>query len=73
VDQIGGLEDAVAEAKRRAGIPAAAKIELLEFRRPRPGILRQLLSQTVSDAWRDATRMPAPGSMLYWADEDEAP
>jgi protease-4 len=73
VDQIGGLEDAVAEAKRRAGIPAAAKIELLEFRRPRPGFLRQLLGQTVSDAWRDATRMPAPGSMLYWADEDEAP
>jgi len=73
VDQIGGLEDAVAEAKRRAGIPAAAKIELLEFRRPRPGFLRQLLGQTVSDAWRDATRMPAPGSVLYWADEDEAP
>jgi protease-4 len=73
VDQIGGLEDAVAEAKRRAHIPAAAKIELLEFRRPRPGILRQLLGQTVSEAWRDATRMPAPGSVLYWADEDEAP
>jgi protease-4 len=73
VDQIGGLEDAVAEARRRAGVPQGARIQLLEYRRPRPGLLQQLIGRTVGDAWRDATRMPAPGAMLYWTDEDETP
>ncbi len=73
VDEIGGLQDAVAEARRRARVPAGAKVELLEYRRPSPGIVQQVLSRTMGQAWRDATRMPAPGSMLFWAGEDEAP
>ena len=72
VDRIGGLEDAIAEARRRARIPEAEKIEPLEYRRPRPGLLQQLVNRTVREAWREATRTSAPGSMLYW-DEDEAP
>jgi protease-4 len=71
VDRIGGLEDAIAEARRRARIPEAEKTEPLEYRRPRPGLLRQLVTRTVSDAWREATRTSAPGSMLYWDEDDE--
>ena len=72
VDQIGGLEDAVAEARRRAHVPEGARIRLVEYRRPRPGLLQRLLSQGLSDAWRDATRLPAPGSLLYRCDDEEA-
>ena len=25
------------------------------------------------EIWSDATRMPEPGAMLYWMDEDETP
>ena len=73
VDRIGGLEDAVAEARRRARVPEGARIRLLEYRRPSPGLLRQFIGRTVGEAWRDATRIPAPGAMLYWTDEDAAP
>jgi len=73
VDQIGGLEDAVAEARRRARVPPGARIQLLEYRRPSPGLLQRVIGRTVGEAWRDATRMPAPGAMLYWTDEDETP
>jgi len=73
VDQIGGLEEAVAEARRRAGVPEGARIRQLEYRRPSPGLLQRLIGRTVGEAWSDATRMPAPGAMLYWTDEDETP
>ncbi len=73
VDQIGGLEDAVAEARRRAHVPEGAGTRLLEYRRPSPGLLQRLIDRTVGEAWRDATRMPAPGAMLYWTDEDATP
>ena len=73
VDQIGGLEDAVAEARRRARVPEGARIQLLEYRRPGPGLLQRLVGWTLGEAWRDATRMPEPGAMLYWTDEDATP
>jgi protease-4 len=73
VDQIGGLEEAVAEARRRARVPEGAKIRLLEYRRPRLGLLQRFVGGVVDEAWRDAIRMPAPGAMLYWTDEDETP
>ena len=73
VDQIGGLEDAVAEARRRAHVPQGARIQLIEYRRPGPGLLQRLIGRTVGEAWRDATRMPEPGAMLYWTDDDETP
>jgi protease-4 len=73
VDQIGGLEEAVAEARRRARVPPGARIRLLEYRRPGPGLLQRIIGRTVGELWSDATRMPAPGAMLYWMDEDETP
>jgi protease-4 len=73
VDQIGGLEEAVAEARRRVRVPEGARIRLIEYRRPSPGLLQRLIGRTVGEAWRDATRMPEPGAMLYWTDEDATP
>lgn len=73
VDEIGGLEAAVAEAGRRAHVRKGTKIRLLEYRRPGLGLLRRLVDGTVGAALRDATRMPAPGAMLYWTDEDDTP
>ncbi len=73
VDQVGGLEDAVAEARRRARVPPGARIRLLEYRRPGPGLLQRWIGRSVGAAWSDATRMPAPGALLYWTDEDETP
>jgi len=73
VDRIGGLEDAVAEARHRARVPEGAKIRLLEYRRPAPGLLQWIVGRAVGETWRDATRMPAPGAMLYWTNEDETP
>jgi protease IV len=73
VDRIGGLEDAVAEARRRARVPEGAKIQLLEYRRPGPGLLQRFIGRTLGEAWRDATRLPDPGAMLYWTDEDATP
>src|SRR5262249_8016304 len=69
VDEIGGLEQAIAEARRRAGIPAGEKIRIAEFRRPRPPWIDALTNQVVSRAWSSATHLPEPGEPLYWDDE----
>src|SRR5262249_18019242 len=68
-DEIGGLEQAIAEARRRAGIPAGEKIRIAEFRRPRPPWIDALTNQVVSRAWSSATHLPEPGEPLYWDDE----
>jgi protease-4 len=73
VDRIGGLEDALAEARTRAHVAAGARIRPIEYRRPRAGLLERLVGRMIGEAWREATRMPAPGATLYWTDEDEAP
>jgi len=73
VDRIGGLEEAVAEARQRAHVPPGETIRLLELRRPRGGLLQRLLASAVGETWRDATRLPAPGAMFYWTDDDETP
>jgi len=69
VDEIGGLEQAIAEARRRAGIPAGEKIGIAEYRRPRPPWIDALTNQVVSRAWSSATHLPEPGEPLYWDDE----
>lgn len=73
VDDLGGLEAAVAEARRRAGVPVGARIRPLEFRRPHAGLLERVAGGLVRQAWDDAVRSPAPGAPLYWMDTDEAP
>ncbi|MEO5616856.1 MAG: signal peptide peptidase SppA [Candidatus Eisenbacteria bacterium] len=42
VDEIGGLEAALAWAHKSAGLPAGERVEPVEFRRPRPGWLQRI-------------------------------
>jgi len=48
VDGIGGLEAAIAEARRLGGVPAAQKISFLEFRHPRGAFLERVLGGWMS-------------------------
>jgi protease-4 len=50
VDAIGGLEDAVAEARRRGGVPAGERIRLAEYGRPRPGLVQRLVGQWLRES-----------------------
>ena len=71
VDAIGGLEDAIAEARRRAHVPAGEKLAIVEYRRPRPGFVDRVVGSFVTDAWQRNTMTPAPGEALYWMDDEE--
>jgi protease-4 len=73
VDEIGGLDAALAEARRRAGIPPGERIRPVEFRRPRPGLLQRLAGSALRETLEQSLRMPAPGAILYWNDDPEAP
>jgi protease-4 len=71
VDAIGGLEDAVAEARRLAKVPEGERIRLAEYRRPRAGLLERVLQDALVAAW---SRITAPiagedGGAMYVADE----
>jgi protease-4 len=46
-DSIGGLDAAVDEARRLAGIPAGERIEWLEFRRPKGSLLDRVIGSWV--------------------------
>jgi protease-4 len=72
VDEIGGLEDAVAEARRRAGVPEGEKIRPLEFRRPQPWFLQRWIGSLVTAAVESSLRLPEPGQTLYWDDSATA-
>jgi protease-4 len=69
VDEIGGLEQAIAEARRRAGIPAAEKIEIAEYRRPAPGLVQRVVGSAVVGAMREYASLPEPGQTLHWMDD----
>ena len=73
VAEIGGLEAAFAEARRRAGVPAGEKIRPLEFRRPQPGLVQRLIGASVMEGIERASRIAEPGTMLYWSDVETAP
>lgn len=49
VDEIGGFEAALAEARRRAGVPPGEKIRLFELRRPRGGFLERVVRGWVTE------------------------
>lgn len=70
VDEIGGLEAAVAEARRRAGIPAGEKIRLVEYRRPRPPFWERLAGSAVSTMWARSFHVPDPAAVYYLTDDD---
>jgi protease IV len=70
VDEIGGLEAAVAEARRRAGIPAGEKIRLVEYRRPRPPIWERLAGPAVASLWSRSFHLPDPDTVYYLTDDE---
>lgn len=51
VDEMGGLEEAMAEARRLAGVPVHARIDPLVFRRPPPDLLSRLVGTALREAW----------------------
>ncbi|MBI3539895.1 MAG: S49 family peptidase [Candidatus Eisenbacteria bacterium] len=69
VDAIGGLEAAVAEARRRARVPEGETIRLAEYRRPQGGLLARLIGRTMSGVWARTFHLPAPGGIYYLSDE----
>ncbi|HYM79872.1 MAG TPA: S49 family peptidase [Candidatus Limnocylindria bacterium] len=73
VDEIGGLEQAVAEARRRAGIPAGEKIRLLRFGRPEPSFFQRLVGSALRESRRSPLRLPEPGAIYYWCDVEATP
>ena len=70
VDAIGGLDAALDDARRRAGIPAGEKIRLIEYRRPRPALLERLIGNAVSETFENSLRLPERGGILHWADDE---
>jgi protease IV len=73
VDEIGGLDAALAEARRRGGVPVGERIRLVEYRRPRAGLVQRLIGANVSEALARSARLPEPGAVLYWNDDAIAP
>jgi len=70
VDEIGGLDQAIAEARRRAGVPAGEKIRLLEYRRPRPWLLERLAGAAMASVWSRSAHLPDANAVYYLADAD---
>jgi protease-4 len=68
VDEIGGLEAAIAEARRRAGVPAGEKIRLVEARRPRAWFLPRMATAALASVWSRSVQMPEAGAFYYLAD-----
>ena len=72
VDRIGGIDDAIAEARQRAGVTAGEKIRLVEYRRPRPGLIGRLIGSVAREAWAE-NRMPDFNEVRAWDDGETAP
>ena len=71
IDAIGGLDQAIAEARRRAGIPAGQRIEPREFRRPLPGLVERLVGTALAEGLQRAVRLPEPGALEFRADVED--
>jgi protease-4 len=69
VDEIGGLERSIAEARRRGGVPEGEEIRIAEYRRPRPGLFSRLIGSYVSQVWERTVGLPRAGAIYDWADE----
>jgi protease-4 len=72
VDEIGGLEDAIAEARRRAGVPEGEQIEIASFRRPDRGLIQRLVGGWAQSFWPYTVRLPEPG-LYQWTELPEPP
>jgi protease-4 len=64
VDQIGGLDAAVAEARRRAGVPVGEKIAPVEYRRPQGNWFQRAAGTFVRESLERTLRMPTPGQTM---------
>lgn len=62
VDAIGGLDEAIVEARRLAHVPPGEKIELIELRRPKPRLFERLAGMAVRDLL-GSTRIPEAGTI----------
>ena len=69
VDEIGGLEPSIAEARRRGGIPEGEEIRIVEYRRPEPGLIARLIGSYVRQAWERSVGLPQPAALYNWADD----
>lgn len=59
VDRIGGLEDAIAEARRRAGVPEGERIEPRVYGRPSAPWIQRLISDRLAESWLRTLEGPA--------------
>jgi len=59
VDRIGGLDDAIAEARVRAGVPAGERIAPRVYGRPSAPLLQRLLTERLAESWTRTVAGPA--------------
>lgn len=69
VDEIGGLEAAIAEARKLGGIPEDERIALREFRRPRGAFLERLLGSWLRERVDELVRGPERAGMQARAED----
>ncbi|HTO89659.1 MAG TPA: signal peptide peptidase SppA [Candidatus Sulfotelmatobacter sp.] len=72
IDEIGGLDQAIAHARKLAGIPEGQKIEPLELRRPRPSLLQRALGTAAREAIGRGAQIHDPEGIRLEADDDLA-
>jgi len=70
VDEIGGLDAALAYARKLAGLPAGVALEPLEFRRPRPGLLQRVVGSWVRAEVARNARVAEPQGVRWEAGDD---
>lgn len=59
IDQLGTFEDALAEARRRGGVPQAERTRLFEQGAPRGSWLERAVGRAVRERFESFTRLPA--------------
>ena len=73
MDAIGGLDDALREARRRGGVPAGERIRLLELGRPRGSFLERLVGNWVRETLAREARLDANDGAQLRASEGAEP
>jgi protease-4 len=69
VDEIGGLEAAVAEARRRAGVAPGERIRPIEYRRPQGSLLERAAGSFLREQWERSAHLPEAGQAMRWEDD----
>jgi ClpP class serine protease len=71
VDEMGGLEEAIAEARRVAHVPAGEKIDLLTYRRPAPSLIERLVGTALRETWQQTLAPREVTGLQLRADVDD--